>query len=76
MLTARRINITECKPVWLSETNQGFHVHGHIAHHGMLPVPFAFAADECGTPLLRNWFPAGTSIDDRKAILDAVEQVM
>jgi len=75
-ISSRKITISKCNPVWLSETNQGFHVYGEVRHHGMLPVPFAFATDECGAPLLRKWYPDGLSEDDRTAILDAVDAAM
>jgi hypothetical protein len=72
------ITITECRPVFLTETEQGFHVCGTF-HDGISPLPpeqFSLATDDVGTPLLKRWWPshAAWHTDDRKAILGAIEQ--
>lgn len=74
------IKITECKPVFLTTTEQGFHVSGTF-HDGISPLPpepFSLATDDVGNPMVKRWWPshAAWHADDRKAILDAIEQAI
>lgn len=78
--TLSTITITECKPVFLTTTEQGFHVSGTF-HDGISPLApeqFSLVTDDVGTPLLKRWWPghAAWHVDDRKAILDAIEQAI
>lgn len=74
------IKIIECKPVWLNPSTVGFHVRGTF-HDGISPLPpesFLLATDDEGKPMLKRWWPSHVAwhVDDRKAILDAIEQAI
>lgn len=78
MLAAVTATITDLKPVWLSETAQGWHAHGTLTSVSGTEV-WGAAVDDVGIPLVGRWLDmtkGWASDEDKRVVLAAIEHAI
>lgn len=73
-----KATVTDLKPVWLSETAQGWHVHGTLTSVTGTEN-WGAAVDDAGNPLVGRWLDmtkGWASEEDKRVVLAAIEHAI
>ena len=77
-ITAVTATVTNLQPVWLSETAQGWHVHGTLTSVTGTEN-WGAAVDDVGSPLVGRWLDmtkGWASEEDKQVVLAAIEHAI
>jgi len=77
-LVAIKATVTNLQPVWLSETAQGWHVHGTLTTVSGTEN-WGASVDDVGNPLVGRWLDmtkGWASEEDKRVVLAAIEHAI